>query len=76
MLAHRDLVELVAATPALRVRFLADIAVLLGPFGMIEPPGWAHVEGVGVKCCDLREARFPFTLVSPAASEHGGRAAA
>lgn len=63
VLVHRDLLELVAATPALRVLFLDDGAVLFGPFGMIEPLGWVHVERVGLKCYDLREAGVPFTLV-------------
>ncbi|MDQ0261926.1 hypothetical protein [Sinomonas atrocyanea] len=67
VLAHRDLLGLVVATPALRVLFLDDGAILFGPFGMIEPLGWVHVERVGLKCYDLREAGLPFALVGEAA---------
>lgn len=66
VLAHRDLLELVAATPALRLLFLDDGAVLFGPFGMIEPLGWVHIERVGLKCYDLRQTGVPFELVADA----------
>lgn len=72
VLAHRDLLELVVADPVLRLPFLDDEAVLFGPFGTIEPLGWVHVERVGLKCYDLREAGLPFSFVSPVVPEREG----
>lgn len=60
VVAHTDLIQMVRQEPLLRLTFLPDGAVLSSVTeGALAPLPLVFLQGVGLKCYDLRNAGLP-----------------